>query len=489
MTNRLCSLRALLLCLLFGFLSGCGPSGQVTTDAGGKEPARPPSAAATNGTSPAATTPIAPTQAEEPAAPAPKPATLAEVRQAVDWLTFPKPENSLWEETNLTDSSYWMKGTLDQAVDSYRKIFTAQGWAEEKASRPDPQPNKYRSLAFTKAGFLVTINLEGKTESVKVYLNHTGNVDARRFPLPTDAKMIHAERSSVMFGTASAPEAVMEFCRKEIGALGWREVREPQAKTKEKPIHWNLRFVWNAMELGVTVHANKEGGTEMVRYWTSIRGEFDPADTAANLTVKEIPQPATIAETVVLLDLRKLPRLGEMTPKTNTGLRLDYEAVAGVDKTVAFYRKTLTDQGWTLVPPLKDVFDEGALRFEKAGFFLSVNIEKRTNPASNVLISVNHHGNVDLRQLPYPPGAEVPYVRSIPIQTETVMHTLSVMCRTSATAEEVATFYRTELGKLGWSEQGKDLGFLWGDAYVKIYVHTTRDGQTPVQVSTGWRDK
>ena len=41
---------------------------------------------------------------------------------------------------------------------------------------------------FTKAGFLVALNLSGKKTHVEVNLSHLGNVDARRLPKPADGE-------------------------------------------------------------------------------------------------------------------------------------------------------------------------------------------------------------------------------------------------------------------------------------------------------------
>jgi hypothetical protein len=153
-----------------------------------------------------------------------------------------------------------------------------------------------------------------------------------------------------------------------------------------------------------------------------------------------------------------------------------------VAKAVAFYRKTLAEQGWALVPPLVDRDERGALEFEKAGFLLSLRIENlidQVNKTGLVSIALTNHGNVDLRQVPYMPGAEINY--GFPDRY-----------RASATAEAAAAFYRKELTKLGWQEKGKrpvragtgyHLEFFQNDSQLKIYIHQTSDGQTPIQVS------
>ena len=124
-----------------------------------------------------------------------------------------------------------------------------------------------------------------------------------------------------------------------------------------------------------------------------------------------------------------------------------YEARASVAKAAAFYRKTLAELGWVLVPPLIEIDERGVLQFEKAGFFLSLQIEnliEQVNKAGLVSIELTQHGNVDLRQLPYLPGAEIKHAREVHTQI-----------RASASAEAAAAFYRKELARLGWQEKGK----------------------------------
>jgi hypothetical protein len=420
--------------------------------------------------------------ADDPPAPAAKPATLAEIRQAIDWFKFPKPDGAMWEMTDLQGTHYWVPGTIAQAAEFYRKTMTAQGWSEVKKANPDPEPDKYQSCEFTKAGFLVGLGISGNKTHAEVRLYHLGNVDARRLPTPADAKVTPAHSSYVSYSTASKPDVAAAFCRKEIAAQGWRETPSPEAKVAAKKGITILRFVQNATECKVTITPKKEGETE-VTYHTFLRREFEPAEVVAFLAVKEIPKPATVKDALQTLDLRKLPHLGEVAPKSNTGLKAEYETRASVAKAVAFYRKTLADQGWVLVPPLVDLEARGALEFEKSGYLLSLRIENlndRPKKTGLVKIELTNHGNVDLRQLPYMPGAE--FNMAYPDRY-----------RASATAEAAAAFYRKELGKLGWKETGKrkddgkygyHLEFIQNDSHLKIVIDNTRDGQTAIQLNT-----
>ncbi|HKB04901.1 MAG TPA: hypothetical protein VKD90_21940 [Gemmataceae bacterium] len=188
---------------------------------------------------------------------APKQATLAEVRRAIDWAKFPKPPGATWEETDLFRTAYFAPGKPDAVADFLRKAMAAEGWAEEKRPYPDTEPDKYRSLTFGKTGQLVEAFLEAKTETVKVNLMSRGNPDARRLPRPADTKVTAEDRSGAHFATASRPDGVAEFCRKEFAGQGWRFV--PTTVFAEEGTA-SLRFVQAAMGIDVRATKNAAGG-------------------------------------------------------------------------------------------------------------------------------------------------------------------------------------------------------------------------------------
>jgi len=413
-----------------------------------------------------------------------KPATLTEVRKAVDWLTFPKPDNAVWEETSMINTNYWVPGTLDNAVVYYRKTMGEQGWRELPKTNPEAQPNKYRSLSFTKDEFLVEAFLEGGRQSVKVNLRNCGNTSARRLPKPADAKVTGEGRVAAVFTTELKPADVAAFCQKEFPALGWRSTPVLGAANYAKAGMSKVRFVQNAMQCEATSQINKEGQTEVI-YHAAIRDTFEPAMVFANLPAKELAKPATTDEMLNMLDTRKLPRLGELDANVNTGLRIEYETKSGVDQAVVFYRNTLGDLGWKLTLPMIDLLDRGELRFEKEGHFVLVEIRPRED-AGFVVISLTNHGNVDSRQLPYPPGTEIeltPHMNSL--YTGNKFTALTPELGTNA-EESIAAFYREELSKLGWKEtERKELIFHQNGGFVRFYVGTTVAGQTPVNVSVG----
>ncbi|HKB01130.1 MAG TPA: hypothetical protein VKD90_02875 [Gemmataceae bacterium] len=405
-----------------------------------------------------------------------KPATLGEVRRAIDWSKFPRPAGATWEETDLFRTAYFAPGKPDAVADFLCKAMLAEGWTEAKRPFPDTEPDKYRSISFGKDGQLVEAFLEAKTDTVKVSLSSRGNPDAPRLPRPADAKVTAEHRTGVHYTTAGKPEAVAEFCRKEFVGRGWRFV-STVAFAEEGTV--NLRFVQAAMGVDMRATKNAAGGAN-VGYFALLRSEFDPTDVATEFAPGPAPKPLTRAEALRLIDLRKVPRLGEKKPRVDTGLRLQYEA-AGVNagRAASFYRKHLAEAGWTLTLPVAETSDTAHLRFEKEGSLLGLDLREESRPTSLVRVTLENHGNVDLRRLPYPPGSEIGWDR----------RPLPVMVHTAAKPPDVTAFYRAELPKLGWAEKGKDLEFVQGGMRVKVYVGTPKGGPTPVQVGAGFRDE
>lgn len=401
-----------------------------------------------------------------------KPATLAEVRRSIDWRTFPKPAGATWEETDLFQTAYFAPGSPDAVADFLRKAMAAAGWAEENRAAPDPEPDKYRGLTFGKAGLQVEAFLEAKTSTVKVRLSSRGNPDAPRLPRPVDARVSAEHRNVVQYATAAAPEAAAAFCKTAYAGRGWRFTPTVGAAAFAKQGAVSLRFVQGAMSAEVRVTKNAAGGADVACH-ALLRTEFDPADVAAEFAAGAAPKPLTRDEALDLIDLRRLPRLGEKKPIVNTGVSLHYEA-AGVNagRAASFYRKQLADAGWTLILPLSEVSDTAHLRFEKDGCLLGLDLRDEARPTSFVRVQLANHGNVDPRRLPYPPGSEIGWDRRVRPAT----------VRTTAAPADVAAFYRTKLPELGWTEKGKDLEFVQNGMRVKVYVGAPGDGTTPVQV-------
>jgi hypothetical protein len=117
--------------------------------------------------------------------------------------------------------------------------------------------------------------------------------------------------------------------------------------------------------------------------------------------------PATVAEAVKLLDLRKLPRMAATEVSVDTPTQVSMMAKASVAEAKEFYTDLLDKEGWKIVPPampMADSEDYAQLNFAKAGFDLGISLYKY--PDTGLLsVGLNNYGNFDVRKLPQPAGS------------------------------------------------------------------------------------
>src|SRR5262249_48742041 len=155
------------------------------------------------------------------------PATIDEVLQTIDLRQLPKLDGAKVQIAKGSELHYSAPGRMVDAASLYRKKLSELGWTEDKTPVPGLDPEKYLYVKFDKAGFCVNLsaNPGDKEGTVDVHLNNCGNVDPRLLPQLTDAKPTISNRQYLSYTTAAKPEAVIDFCRKEITARGWKEHR------------------------------------------------------------------------------------------------------------------------------------------------------------------------------------------------------------------------------------------------------------------------
>jgi hypothetical protein len=410
-----------------------------------------------------------------------KPATLAQIQQSIDWTKLPKPGDASRFTNGLSICSYATKLSFAQAAEFFGKALPPQGWVQDKTPLPGADQSRYLSVAFDKEGIHLAISgyKEEMLGLTRVTLQNTGNLDARKLPKMADAQLKHDLRTNQYFTTPSKPEAVAAFYRQELPALGWREVEEYSAKFHAKEGRTVLRFLQNAMEIGVTAFVNKEGQTE-VTMLPHVRYTFDPEHVRSVYCAREIPPAAKLKDYLAVIDLRKLPLMDKAEKLTHdkkmtvhtVGVR--YQVPGKVEDAVAFYRRYFSGQGWTELPCENDIDKMAEIKFEKAGYLVSVGASEYDQPGF-VTVAVTNHGNVDLRQFPYPAGAEISPQRGEHINLNTTL--------TPAAAFE---FYRQELPKLGWKES-KTRGranstFQQNDVELRLEIQTDSHQKTAVQL-------
>ena len=375
----------------------------------------------------------------------PAPATVAELRAAVDWATFPLPPGATDVRHRFASSTYKAPGTFADAAAFFRKAVPPLGWVEGPPT-PGIDQNAYLYLDFAKGPMRLAVNgyrIE-PTGPMTVTVSLLGNVDVRTFPRPADAAPRTQQPTAVMYATVAAPADAAKFCADGVRARGWRETPATGAAMLAKEGRIVQRFVQNGMEVGV-VAAKEADGKTMVTCHTSVRHTFDPADVRA-LAAKDVPPLPTLKDYTAVLDLRQFPLMpgakkqDRQTASITATARIACEVPATLAEVVAFHRKEFAARGWAETAADTDIPDRVELTYEKQGYLVTVGaMEVRGKKATDV--GITNHGNVDPRQLPYPAGVELEAER------DTFVNATTTLTEAAAVA-----FYRAELGKLGWKE-------------------------------------
>jgi hypothetical protein len=147
-----------------------------------------------------------------------------------------------------------------------------------------------------------------------------------------------------------------------------------------------------------------------------------------------------------------------------------------LDEFVAFHRKEFAARGWTETEVDTDIPGRVELTFEKSGYRVTAGAY-RPDGKKDAEIGIINSGNVDLRQMPYPPGAEIRAERDTTVNATTTLN-----------GTAAAEFYRTELGKLGWKEEKGRKGrgtleFARNAAVLRVSVGTDTEDRTSIQLS------
>jgi hypothetical protein len=412
-----------------------------------------------------------------------RPATLAEIRDAIDWSKIPKPDGALPGRNGLSTCSYKAPGTFLEVAAFFRKQLPVLGWKEDTTPIPGVDQKEYLYLSFDKGGMRLSVNGYRSEPSAPmvITLSNGGNVDLRTFRKPADAKFRSNSRLAAFFTTAARPEDAADYCRKAIVEKGWHEVPADSAKFFAKEGRIVLRFLQNAMEIGVVASRNGANETE-VTLTSQVRYRLPASEVRETLTPKEIPGPASEKEYLAVLDLRNFPlmkdakkreRQAEPIARANA---ITCQAPGTLEAAIDFHRKELSDRGWKETRAETEIDGRAEMHYEKQGYLVTVGVGK--NKQEDVQISVVNHGNVDLRQLPYPPGTEIAPERGS-----------SLNCTTPVSESDAVTFYQQELKKLGWTEvkaRGRsNYQFLQYASFLRIEIQKDTEGRTAINLSSG----
>lgn len=175
---------------------------------------------------------------------------------------------------------------------------------------------------------------------------------------------------------------------------------------------------------------------------TAAAVEAEPAETDNSASTSgEVAEAATVRQLAQLLDLRQmaLPEGTEAPGQADVG-QLLYQTPAEVTAVVDFYRPLLTEQGWQEQSDQSYVDTATAtLYFTKEGYALSLTASQSGD--GSTMVSLMHHGNIDLRALPQMADAEDGFAAP-----NTLIYT------SPSSVAEVVEFTRQELAAQGWHE-------------------------------------
>jgi len=366
------------------------------------------------------------------------PATLGEILKVADLRQMPRPENTKVKIASPAHLSYSVPGTLADTAALYKQKLTELNWTEDSVKVPELDPNKYVFAGFDKAGFHIALSVSKSMKEglIDVTLTNYGNVDPRRLPRPADAKATFDYWHYVSYATAAKPAEVIELCRKELSAKGWKEYAVGNAKFFAKEGRFLRGFVNNAIDLSLNASAGSEGKT-VVEYRMTIRDKPSPSQTAA------MPQGATFSEGMKAIDLNRFPRLANADAGRGSSANLYYEAPGDVAGALRFYREKLKPEGWTenarhTVDEIQDLVTTG---FDKDGFHLNLQINNGDKP-NRIRIHIEHKGNVDVRRFPRLADAAKGGLEGFD----------DVLYETETKPEVAVEFYRKELTQRGWKE-------------------------------------
>ena len=121
-----------------------------------------------------------------------KPATLAEIRDVIDWSKIPKPPGSQPSRNGFSLCSYKAPGTFLEAATFFRNSLPALGWKEDVKPIPGMDQKASLYVTFDKGDMRLSVTgyRSDPQAPMTITLMNNGNVDVRNIPKPADAKIL-----------------------------------------------------------------------------------------------------------------------------------------------------------------------------------------------------------------------------------------------------------------------------------------------------------
>ncbi len=442
-----------------------------------------------------------------------EPATVAEAAALLDLRTLPLPEGA--EVPGVRNQVGWLdykvKADLKDAFAFHVQQLEESGRQELPDSRSDESSIQ---AVFTQAGFVVALSaFEPRTSAeakglVSISIKNHGNVPSRSLPVPDGAESHYVADTQAAYVTTAAADQTREQCDRLLLDLGWK----PYSSSG------NTRyFKKNAVLLATSVSTfDSAPGETFITYHT----EQMSAD---------IPMP-TEYQDAHYIDSQK---------------RVLFDCpVDGIDEVTTYYRTELGEQDWrptseptriddrTMVIFRNQSGDMIALEFRHFSDECQVSVahstaaevaelerrmaeEARQRAAALAATEDDAMPNVASPTPPValdPPPAEQVVQASVdmPIQAEGEASEQPargilasqiplpkkatdremkadigmVIYRSELSIGEIASFYRKELGKLGW-EEVEDETFLFDDENVGAIGFKKADDSLRIAIQSG----
>lgn len=188
-----------------------------------------------------------------------------------------------------------------------------------------------------------------------------------------------------------------------------------------------------------------------------------------------------------VIEVRSFPRLPDAVPSFGDDNSVSYTAPGTKADAELFYRFLLGDRGWEEAPanPVQP-----GLTFQKQGCELSVTIDPATPPTGregDLLVSLNFHGNYDVRWLP----------KISPIESKSTWSSFSnAGYRTKASLTEVEGAVLKQFHAAGWTAytrlaasgtedpRSRTISMLQGGSVLTVYFGHPADAADEVFVQT-----
>lgn len=227
---------ALLGCTLV-CISGCGPKGNMLTDAPEES---------LNG-----------------------PATVEEAARLLDLSAFPMMDGAKApRQRAIADLSYSVASDVKTAFEFQRKKLAERKWKELPNASVTGEA---ASGVFARGGFAVSVSTypNGTPGSVDVVLHNQGNVNLAKLRRPPGTKPVYEGGTTAMYVTDAAVTATAEACRRLILAEGW----QPYGTAGD-----SSHFKKNAILVGITVNsAPAQGNKTMISFSSDLMSVDLPA--------------------------------------------------------------------------------------------------------------------------------------------------------------------------------------------------------------------